>query len=97
MNNFNYTDDSATIERLSEQRDAIYDYIVDRFRYHMANDDIDSAMALADEFYEWMDPNQLENEPTFFVHEHELQERFLELTEDWRQYESIDYGVYQRS
>ena len=74
MNNFNYTDDSATVERLSEQRDAIYDYIVDRFRYHMANDDIDSAMALADEFYEWMDPNQLENEQTHYYNEEELEE-----------------------
>ena len=50
----------------------IYDYVVDMFRHHMANDDIDSAMALADEFYEWMDPNQLDNEPTFYVNENEL-------------------------
>ena len=74
--------DQGTVERLSQQRDDIYEYVVAQFRVHMSNDDIDSAMALADEFYEWMDPNQLENEPTFFVHEHELQERFLELTED---------------
>ena len=82
MNNFNYTDDAATVERLSEQRDAIYEYVVDMFRHHMANDDIDSAMALADEFYEWMDPNQLDNEPTFYVNENELQQLFLERTED---------------
>ena len=80
MNNFNYTDDSATVERLSEQRDAIYDYVVDRFRHHMANDDIDSAMALADEFYEWMDPDQLDNEPTFFVSEHDIRRLYIELT-----------------
>jgi hypothetical protein len=82
MNSFNYTDDTAITERLSEQRDSIYDYIVDRFRHHMSNDDIDSAMALADEFYEWMDPNQLENEPTFFFNEHELQELFYERSSD---------------
>jgi|TARA_B100000073_G_scaffold299466_1_gene265406 hypothetical protein len=81
MNNFNYTDDTATVERLSEQRDAIYDHVVTQFRVHMANDDIDSAMALADEFYEWMDPEQLEDEPTFFVNEHELQQLFIERTE----------------
>ena len=81
MNNFNYTDDTATVERLSEQRDAIYDHVVDMFRVHMQNDDIDSAMALADEFYEWMDPEQLETEPTFFVNEHELQQLFIERTE----------------
>ena len=46
MNSFNYTDDAATVARMSEQRDAIYDYVVDRFRHHMANDDIDSAMDL---------------------------------------------------
>ena len=76
MNNFNYTDDAATVvERLSEQRDHIYDHVVSMFRVHMANDDIDSAMALADEFYEWMDPKfQLDNEPTFYVNENELQQ-----------------------
>ena len=79
---YSFTNDQETTERISAQRDEIYDYVVERFRYHMANDNIDDALALADEFYEWMDPNQLENEPTFFVHEHELQERFLELTED---------------
>ena len=82
MSSFNYTDDTAITERLSEQRDGIYEYVVDRFRHHMANDDIDSAMALADEFYEWMDPNQLDNEPTFYVNENELQQLFLERTED---------------
>jgi len=82
MNNFDYTDDTATVECLSEQRDAIYDHVVDMFRVHMQNDDIDSAMALADEFYEWMDPDQLENEPTIYVNQNELQQRFIELTQD---------------
>ena len=82
MSSFNYTDDTAITERLSEQRDSIYEYVVDRFRHHMANDDIDSAMALADEFYEWMDPDQLENEPTFFFNEHELQELFIQRLSD---------------
>lgn len=81
MNNFNYTDDSSTVSRLSEQRDAIYEYVVERFRYHMAKDDVDSALALADEFYEWMDPNQLDNEITSFYNEHELYEIFVERTE----------------
>tara|TARA_B100001939_G_scaffold193740_1_gene166578 strand:- start:530 stop:775 length:246 start_codon:yes stop_codon:yes gene_type:complete len=81
MSSFNYTDDTAIVERLSEQRDAIYEHVVDMFRVHMQNDDIDSAMALADEFYEWMDPDQLENEATFFFNEHELQQLFIERTE----------------
>ena len=82
MNSFNYTDDSSTVERLSQQRDAIYDYVVDRFRVHMENDDVDSAMALADEFYEWMDPNQLEDEPTFFIDSKELLNQYMSMPED---------------
>ena len=81
MSSFNYTDDSSTVERLSEQRDSIYEYVVERFRYHMANDDIDSAMALADEFYEWMDPNQLEDEVTAFFNEEELLRLYMSLPE----------------
>ena len=80
MSSFNYTDDSSTVERLSEQRDDIYEYVVSQFRVHMSNDDIDSAMALADEFYEWMDPDQLDTEPTFFVSEHDIRRLYAELT-----------------
>ena len=79
MNSFNYTDDTAITERLSEQRDAIYEHVVDMFRVHMQNDDIDSAMALADEFYEWMDPDQLESEATFFFNENELEQLYERL------------------
>ena len=81
MSNFNYTDDNTIMERLSEQRDAIYEGVVDQFRVLMAQDNIDGALALADEFFEWMDPDQLESEPTFYVNEDDLQQRFLELTE----------------
>ena len=81
MSNFNYTDDASITERLSEQRDSIYEYVVERFRHHMANDDIDSAMALADEFYEWMDPNQLEEEVTAFYNEEELLRLYMSLPE----------------
>ena len=81
MNNFNYTHDDATVERISAQRDDIYEGIVAQFRVLMAKDMIDEALALADEFFEWMDPDQLENEPTVFYNEHELQERFYELTD----------------
>ena len=72
MSNFNYTDDNTIMERLSEQRDAIYEGVVDQFRVLMAKDMIDEALALADEFFEWMDPEQLENEPTVFYDEREL-------------------------
>ena len=81
MNNFYYTHDDATTERISAQRDDIYEGVVAQFRVLMAKNMIDEALALADEFFEWMDPDQLENEPTVFYNEHELQERFYELTD----------------
>ncbi len=81
MNNFYYTHDDATTERISAQRDDIYEGVVAQFRVLMAKDMIDEALALADEFFEWMDPEQLEDEPTVFYNEHELQERFYELTD----------------
>ena len=65
--------------RISQQRDDIYDAVVVQFKVHMANDDVYSALALADEFFEWMDPNQLENEPTLFYNEHELAELYEQL------------------
>ena len=70
---------STDVERLSYQRDLIYDYVVEMFRHHMENDDIDNALALADEFYEWMDPNQLENEETHYYNEEELLKLYLSL------------------
>ena len=42
---------------------------------------MDSALALADEFFEWMNPEMLEEEPTIFFHEQELKRRYLEITE----------------
>jgi hypothetical protein len=82
MSNYKITDDSATVDRLSEQRDDIYDWCVERFRYHMANDNIDEALALADEFYEWMDPDGLEKEETAFYNENDLLALYEQLTED---------------
>ncbi len=74
--------DQGTVERLSQQRDDIYEYVVGMFRVHMENDDIDSAMALADEFYEWMDPDQLEDEVTAFFDEHELRNLYQSRIDD---------------
>ena len=66
--------------RISRQRDAIYDWVVDRFRVQISGNDIDGAMALADEFFEWMDPDNLDNEKTFFFNENDLKQRYEELT-----------------
>ena len=81
MNNFNYTSDQETSERISAQRDDIYDGVVDQFRDLMAQDNIDGALALADEFFEWMDPEQLESEATVFFNADELQELYRERSE----------------
>ena len=66
--------------RISRQRDAIYDWVVDRFRVQISENDINGAMALADEFFEWMDPDNLDNEQTFFYNENDLKKRYEELT-----------------
>ena len=66
--------------RISRQRDAIYDWVVDRFRVQISENDINGAMALADEFFEWMDPDNLDNEQTFFINENDLKQRYEELT-----------------
>ena len=81
MNNFNITDDSAIVDRLSQQRDDIYDWVVERFRYFMERDEIDNAMALADEFYEWMDPDGMDKEETAFYNEEELLRLYMSLPE----------------
>ena len=78
--NFFYDTDEETTARISGQRDDIYDWCIDRFKELMSENDIDSALALADEFFEWMDPDQLENEPTMFYNEDELLRRYLELS-----------------
>lgn len=69
---------SRIVERLSAQRDEIYDSVVDRFRVLIAEDRHDDAIALADEFYEWMDPNQLEEEETHYYNEEELEQVYEE-------------------
>lgn len=64
--------DIQTIERLSAQRDSIYDWCCDRFKELLAADDHDSALALADEFFEWLDPEQMDEEETLYSDYDEL-------------------------
>ena len=81
--NFFYDTDEETTARISGYRDNIYDHVVDRFRELIADDAMDSALALADEFYEWMHPDHSEEEPTIFFNEQELRERYIQLTNGW--------------
>ena len=81
MKDYFFTTDEETTARISGQRDNIYDYVIDRFKDLLSNNDIDSALALADEFFEWMNPEQCDEEPTIFFHEKELKRRYIEITE----------------
>ena len=65
---------STDVQRLSAQRDDIYDWCTDRFKELLANDDHASALALADEFYEWLDPEQMDEEQTLYCDYNELRE-----------------------
>ena len=68
-------------ELISARRDDIYEWATGRFKQLMAEERIDDALALADEFFEWLDPDQLHSEETLFYNEEQLQEYFIELTE----------------
>ena len=81
MKDYFFTTDEETTARISEQRDNIYDYVIDRFKDLISNNDLNDALCLADEFFEWMNPEMLENEPTIFFHSDELRRRYLEITE----------------
>ena len=64
MKDYWFTTDEETTARISEQRDNIYDYVIERFKDLISNNDINDSLALADEFFEWMNPEMLESEPT---------------------------------
>jgi hypothetical protein len=64
--------------RISQYRDDIYDWACDRFKQLIAEDQVDNALAFADEFFEWLDPEQLDNEVTLFFNENELREHYAD-------------------
>jgi hypothetical protein len=70
---------STDIERLSYQRDMIYDYVCDRFKQLISEDRIDDSIAIADEFYEWLDQEQTDDEETLYYDEKELQELYFNI------------------
>ena len=70
---------STDTQRLSYQRDLVYDYCCERFKELMASEDHESALALADEFFEWLDPEQLDEEETLYYNEEELQSLYEQL------------------
>lgn len=72
---------STDTERLSYQRDLVYDYCCDRFKDLIAEDRHEDALALADEFFEWLDPDQLEDEQTIYFNENELLNFYMSMPE----------------
>ena len=70
---------STNVERLSYQRDLVYDYCCDRFKELMVEDRHEDALAIADEFYEWLDPNQMDEEETLYYNEEDLLELYSKL------------------
>lgn len=73
---------STNVERLSYQRDLVYDYCCDRFKELMIQDRNEDALAIADEFFEWLDPEQLEDEETMYYNEEELLELYAQRFSD---------------
>jgi hypothetical protein len=62
--------------RISQYRDDIYDWACDRFKQLIAEEQVENALAFADEFFEWLDPEQLDNEVTLFYDTDELGELY---------------------
>ena len=73
---------STDVQRLSQQRDDIYDWCTDRFKELLADDDHDSALAIADEFFEWLNPDQMDEEETLYYNERELLELYAKRISD---------------
>ena len=73
---------STDTQRLSYQRDLVYDYCCERFKELMAEERHEDALALAEEFFEWLDPEQLEEEETMYFNEDELLQLYAERFSD---------------
>ena len=77
MNKEDFNNERA---RISKQRDDIMDIMTEKFKEHIANNDMNSAMTLADEYFEWIHPDIAMHEDTFYINETELKRTYLELT-----------------
>ena len=66
-------------ERINLHRDTSYVWWVERFKHLMAENRVEDALSLADEFYEWLDGDLLYNESTYYSHYDELREEYEQL------------------
>lgn len=67
--------------QISEQRDEICNWMVERFRNLLEEKRTEDAMALGDEFFEWADPENYINESTMFYNEDALKQLYIRLRE----------------
>lgn len=58
--------------KLSAQRDDIYEYMCDRFKQLITEDRHEDALAIADEYFEWLDPDQMDDEQIVYVNYDEI-------------------------
>ncbi len=64
---------------VTAQRDKLHGWVCERFTQLMSEDRHEDAMAFADEWFEWLDPDQLEEEETLFSNEEEITGYYEEL------------------
>ena len=69
--------DDQTI--VSAQRTDIHAWVCTRFNQLMTEERIDDAMAFADEYFEWLDPDQCNEEETLYHNEEEIHGFYQEL------------------
>jgi hypothetical protein len=72
MSNNKKTKEEREEESVSKQSDNILEYMQDRFHTLMQEDRMDDAIAIGDEFIEWMKGD--EDEIFLYYNEHELKE-----------------------
>mgnify|MGYP001196016875 CR=1 FL=1 len=65
---------------ISAIRDTIMESMTIQFKKLLKEDRHDDAMALADEFFEWLHPVLMQREETLYSDETELRRAYIELT-----------------
>jgi hypothetical protein len=66
---------------ISAQRTALHDWVCDRFSLLLSTDSADSALAFADEWFEWLDPDSVNTETTLYFNEDELKGLYEQVRE----------------
>jgi len=69
-------------QKLSDQVDSILSNRNRRFKYLMRKGRMEDAIALGDEFFEWLDPDQMEQEETLYYNEEELVDLYQTLLDE---------------